>query len=128
MERLRTARKASFRDTDTSTKLSKFLKYCLSQPATLPVFGAACIALGAAAGTGAELGGIDATTLTCGLAAGVRAVICDGKEQGMIGYIAPVKHIGLAFLKLEAFLFLTAEIIGIAAAGAGRADRAGRRY
>jgi hypothetical protein len=71
MERLRTARKASFRDTDTSTKLSKFLKYCLSQPATLPVFGAACIALGAAAGTGAELGGIDATTLTCGLAAGV---------------------------------------------------------
>jgi len=71
MERLRTARKASFRDTDTSTKLSKFLKYCLSQPATLPIFGAACIALGAAAGTGAELGGVDATTLTCGLAAGV---------------------------------------------------------
>ena len=54
MERLRTARKASFRDTDTSTKLSKFLKYCLSQPATLPVFGVACIGLGAAAGTGAD--------------------------------------------------------------------------
>ena len=71
MERLRTARKASFRDTDTSTKLSKFLKYCLSQPATLPVFAVACVGLGAAAGTGAELGGIDATTLTCGLAAGV---------------------------------------------------------
>ena len=49
MERLRTARKASFRDTDTSTKLSKFLKYCLSQPATLPVFAVACVGLGAAA-------------------------------------------------------------------------------
>ena len=71
MERLRTARKASFRDTDTSTKLSKFLKYCLSQPATLPVFAAACVGLGVAAGTGAELGGVDATTLACGLAAGV---------------------------------------------------------
>ena len=73
MERLRTARKASFRDTDTSTKLSKFLKYCLSQPATLPVFAAACVGLGvaAAANGGADVGSLDATTLTCGLAAGV---------------------------------------------------------
>lgn len=69
MDRLRTARKASFCDTDTSTMLSKFLKYCLSQPATLPVFTVACVGLGAAAGTGADLGGIDATTLACGLAA-----------------------------------------------------------
>lgn len=69
MDRLRTTRKASFRDTDTSTKLSKFLKYCLSQPATLPVFAVACVGLGARAGTGADLGGIDATTLACGLAA-----------------------------------------------------------
>ena len=73
MERLRTARKASFRDTDTSTKLSKFLKYCLSQPATLPVFAVACVGLGvaAAANGGADVGSLDATTLTCGLAAGV---------------------------------------------------------
>ena len=73
MERLRTARKASFRDTDTSTKLSKFLKYCLSQPATLPVFAVACVGLGvaAAADGGADVGSLDATTLTCGLAAGV---------------------------------------------------------
>ena len=73
MERLRTARKASFRDTDTSTKLSKFLKYCLSQPATLPVFAVACVGLGvaAAANGGADVGSLDATTLSCGLIAGV---------------------------------------------------------
>ena len=77
MERLRTARKASFRDTDTSTKLSKFLKYCLSQPATLPVFAAACVGLGvaAAANGGADVGSLDTTTLTCGLAAGVPVAV-----------------------------------------------------
>ena len=59
MERLgpRARRRSATR---TRRRTSKFLKY--ASPATVPVFGAACIALGAAAGTGAELGGIDATT------------------------------------------------------------------